>query len=329
MLTEEKMIADLKVTKKTDIYGFYGRRHSLRKNYTINEPHPQDFYKSNSTVEMLEGADHRSEEYWRQIRHEPLSEQEEGIDNMIDSLEDLSFFKFLKKAIYLASTGYYQAGKIEIGSAFSLISINPVEKLRMALSIRTANAFSRTLELGGKVAYGLGDERFKYGGTVRVNTSKKKRGLLSAYYNYDIEQIGQSPTAASIGSTFGALLRTGPLDKLTFVQKAGFTFEKDIRKDVILFGGYSLKEYTALGTANYLRPNSITGLNDTIKSIRTGEFIFRYRWAKNEEFLAGAFDRTSIRSQYPIIAVQGIIGVKDLFGADYNYQKLKFRELKA
>tara|TARA_Y100000385_G_C13107058_1_gene648762 strand:- start:1189 stop:3663 length:2475 start_codon:yes stop_codon:yes gene_type:complete len=322
MLTEEKMIADLKVTKKTDIYGFYGRRHSLRKNYTINEPHPQDFYKSNSTVEMLEGADHRSEEYWRQIRHEPLSEQEEGIDNMIDSLEDLSFFKFLKKAIYLASTGYYQAGKIEIGSAFSLISINPVEKLRMALSIRTANAFSRTLELGGKVAYGLGDERFKYGGTVRVNTSKKKRGLLSAYYNYDIEQIGQSPTAASIGSTFGALLRTGPLDKLTFVQKAGFTFEKDVRKDVILFGGYSLKEYTALGTANYLRPNSITGLNDTIKSIRTGEFIFRYRWAKNEEFLAGAFDRTSIRSQYPIIAVQGIIGVKDLFGADYNYQKL-------
>ncbi len=322
MLTEEKMIADLKITKKTDIYGFYGRRHSLRKNYVINEPRTPEFYKSNSTVEMLEGADHRSDEYWAQIRHEPLSMQEEGIDNMIDSLEDMAFFKFLKKAIYMASTGYYQAGKIEIGSVFSLVSINPVENIRVALSLRTANAFSRKIELGGKVAYGFGDERFKYGATVRLNTSKKKRGLLSAYYNYDIEQIGQSPTAASVGSTFGALLRTGPLDKLTFVQKAGLTFEKDVRKDIILFGGYSLKEYTALGTANYLRPNPITSLNDTINTIRTGEFIFRFRWAKDEEFISGAFNRTSVRSKYPIIAIQGILGVKDFLGADYNYQKI-------
>ncbi|MFT5859719.1 MAG: hypothetical protein ACI865_001823 [Flavobacteriaceae bacterium] len=322
MLTEEKMIADLKITKKTDIYGFFGRRHSLRKNYVINTPQNPDFYKSNSTVEMLEGADQRSDEYWAKIRHEPLTEEEEGIDNMIDSLNEVPFFKFLKKAIYMASTGYYQAGKIEIGNAYSFLSINPVEKTRIALALRTANAFSRTVELGGRIAYGFGDKRFKYGGTIRINTSKKKRGLLSAYYNYDIEQIGQSPTAASIGSTFNSLLRTGPLDKLTFVQKAGFTFEKDIRKDVILFTGYSLKEYTALGTANYLRPNPSTGLNDTINNIRTGEFIFRYRWAKDEEFISGAFDRTSVRSKYPIIAIQGIVGVKDLFGADYNYQKL-------
>lgn len=322
MLTEEKMIADLKITKKTDVYGFYGRRHSLRKSYVINTPREQTFYKSKSTVEMLKGADQRSDEYWAKIRHEPLSAQEEGIDNMIDSLNEVPFFKFLKKAVYMATTGYYQANKIEIGSAFSLISVNPVEKIRVAFALRTANAFSRTLELGGKIAYGFGDQRFKYGATMRINTSKKKRGLFSAYYNYDIEQIGQSPSAQSIGSTFSALLRTGPLDKLTFVQKTGFTFEKDVRKDVILFGGFSLKEYTALGTANYLRPNTVTGLNDTITKIQTSEFIARYRWAKNEEFISGAFDRTSVRSKYPIIALQAILGVKDVLGSDYNYQKI-------
>ena len=322
MLTEEKMIADLKITKKTDVYGFYGRRHSLRKSYVINTPREQTFYKSKSTVEMLKGADQRSDEYWAKIRHEPLSAQEEGIDNMIDSLNEVPFFKFLKKAVYMATTGYYQANKIEIGSAFSFISVNPVEKIRVAFALRTANAFSRTLELGGKIAYGFGDQRFKYGATMRINTSKKKRGLFSAYYNYDIEQIGQSPSAQSIGSTFSALLRTGPLDKLTFVQKTGFTFEKDVRKDVILFGGFSLKEYTALGTANYLRPNTVTGLNDTITKIQTSEFIARYRWAKNEEFISGAFDRTSVRSKYPIIALQAILGVKDVLGSDYNYQKI-------
>lgn len=322
MLTEERMIADIKLTRKTKIYGLYGRRHSFRRNFVINEPRPPNFYNSQNTVEVVDGANDRSNEWWAKVRHEPLSQQEEGIDQMIDSLNNDPYFKLLKNVIYMASTGYYQFGKVEIGSAFSLISFNPVERFRTSLAIRTSNKFSRRIELGGKLAYGFGDQRFKYGGTVRINLTPKKRGLLNLFYNYDIEQIGQSPTAAAIGSTFGTLLRTGPLDKLTFVEKAGLTIEKDVRKDVILYGGFEWKEYTPLGIANYLRPNTVTGLHDTITNVRASEVTLRYRWAKNEEFLAGAFDRRSIRSQYPIIAIQGIFGVKGLLGADYSYQKI-------
>lgn len=322
MLTKEKMIADIKLTRKTKIYGFYGRRTSTRTSFVINEPHEENFYNSASTVEMQEGAKDRSEEYWAKIRHEPLSEKEEGIDQMVDSLNNTRFFKTLKNILYLSTTGYYPLKKIEIGSAFSLFSFNPVEKFRLALALRTSNNFSRRLELGGRIAYGFGDQRLKYGASIRYNITPKKRGMLSLYYNYDIEQIGQSPTAAAIGSTFGTLLRTGPLDKLTFVQKAGINLEKDIRKDVILFGGFELKEYTALGVANYLKPNPTSGLNDTINSIRTSEVTLRFRWAKDEEFISGAFDRRSIRSRYPILAIQTILGFKDLLGGDYNYQKV-------
>ena len=83
--------------------------------------------------------------------------------------------------------------------------------------------------------------------------------MLSAYYNYDIEQIGQSSTAASVGSTFGTLLRTGPLDKLTFVEKAESLLRKTLRKTFVLYGGLEWKEYVALGKANYVRVNSTTG----------------------------------------------------------------------
>ncbi len=322
MLTSEKMIADLKITKKSDIYGFFGRRHSTRTNFVINQARPDEFYKSSSTVEILDSAEHRSEAYWATIRHEPLSVQEQGIDNMIDSLNELRFFKTLKNVLYLATTGYYPLGKIEVGSVFSLITYNPVEKWRTAFALRTSNNFSRRLELGGRIAYGFGDQRFKYGASIRYNITPKKRGMLTTYYSYDIEQIGQSPDAAAIGSTFGTLLRTGPLDKLTFVTRTGINLEKDIRKDVILYGGFEWKEYVPLGLANYVRPNNITGLDDTISKIQTSEFIFRYRWAKNEEFISGAFDRTSVRSKYPIISVQGVFGVKGLLGGNYNYQKL-------
>ncbi|MFK7786815.1 MAG: DUF5686 family protein [Crocinitomicaceae bacterium] len=321
MLTEEKMIVDLKIARKTGVYGFFGRRKSTRKNFKVNEPYPNEFYRTDNTVEMVEGADERDEAYWAEARHEPLSTTEAGIDMMIDSLKEVRFFKFMKNMIYFVSTGYWQVKKIEIGNIYNAFSINPVEGIRTSLSLRTSNAFSRKIELGGRFAYGFRDDRFKYGLSTRVHLSEKKRTLLSTYYSYDIEQIGQSTSAGSVGSSFGALLRTGPLDALTFVEKVGINVERDIKKDIVIFGGLEWKEYVALGKANYIRTNSTTGLPDTITSLRTSEITLRYRWAKEEEFISGAFDRTSIRSRFPIIAFQGVFGIKDVFGSDYNYQK--------
>lgn len=324
MMVREKMIVDLKVTKKTEVYGFYARKYSSRRNFVINQVHPDDFYKSNSTVEVLDSATTRSEAYWNAHRHTTLSLQEEGIQNMVDSLNQTSFFKALKNLTYLASTGYFPMGKVELGSAFSLFSFNPVEKFRLGLALRTSNDFSRRIELGGKIAYGFLDEEFKYGLKVRYNVTPKKRGMLIGYYNKDIEQIGISPTAASVGSTFSTLFRTGPLDKLTFVEKAGLSFEKDIHKDFILFAGFEWKEYTALGLANYDRLNPDGSLTN-IQKIQSSEITARFRWAKDEEFISGAFDRTSISSKYPVLSIQGIFGIKGVFGSDYNYQRLEFQ----
>lgn len=325
MLTKEKMIVDVKITKKTAVYGFYGRKLSSRTNFVINQKREDEFYKSDNTVELVDSAKVRDDAYWASHRHEPLSKQEQGIDNMVDSLNEMPFFKMLKNLTYFASTGYYPIGKIEIGNAFSLVSFNPVENFKTALALRTSNNFSRRIEFGGRLAYGFGDERFKYGGSIRYNITPKKRGMMTAFYNYDIEQIGQSPTAASVGSSFGTLFRTGPLDKLTFVQKVGINLEKDVKKDLILYGGFELKEYTALGIANYIKPNPETNSFDTLNAIRTSEFTARIRWTKDEEFLSGAFDRTTLRSKYPIFSIQGIFGVKGLFGGDYNYQKIEFQ----
>ncbi|WP_430406093.1 DUF5686 family protein [Fluviicola sp.] len=289
----------------------------------INKDRPDDFYKSDFTVELEDSAKIRDKEYWIAHRHVPLSEQENGIDNMVDSLNHDRFFKFLKNSTYMLASGYYPIGKIELGSIYSLISVNPVEKFRTGLAIRTSNAFSKRIEFGGRLYYGFGDKRFKYGLTTRINITPKKRGLLIIYGNRDIEQIGISPTAAAVGSTFSSLLRTGPLDKLTFVDKAGINLEKDFGKDFVIYGGFEWKEYTPLGLATYERKNEFGGL-DTIKHVQSSEVTLRFRWCKDEEFISGNFDRTTLPSKFPILSVQGIFGIKGVFGSDYNYQKLEF-----
>ncbi|MDR0801085.1 DUF5686 family protein [Fluviicola sp.] len=323
MLTEEKMILDLKITKGTKLYGFYGRKYSSRRNFVINKEHPDNYYKSDFTVEFADSAKIRDKNYWVAHRHIPLNDQENGIDQMVDSLNQDPFFKFLKNSTYMLASGYYPVGKIEIGSIYSLISVNPVEKFRTGLAIRTSNAFSKRVEFGGRLYYGFGDKRFKYGLTTRINITPKKRGMLILYGNRDIEQIGISPTAAAVGSTFSTLFRTGPLDKLTFVDKTGINFEKDIGKDFIIFGGLEWKKYTPLGLATYERINE-SGSMDTLRHIQSSEITLRFRWCKDEEFISGNFDRTTIPSKYPILSIQGIFGIKGVFGSDYSYQKIEF-----
>lgn len=322
MLTEERMIADINLAQGSKIYGFYGRKYSSRKNFVINQKRSDEFYRTDETVQTAIGAGTRSEEYWAEHRHKPLSTQELKINEMVDSLERNPYFKLLKNLSYMATTGYYVFGKVEVGSIFSLFSTNPVEKYRVALSLRTSNAFSRRVEFGGRLAYGFLDERFKYLATFRANLSQKKRTMLSTYYNYDIEQLGQSATATTVGSTFGTVFRTGPLDKLSFINRIGGSIERDVKKDLIIKVGFEWRSIEALGRANFIRTANDGSLLDTISALRTSEITTSIRWAKGEEFISGAYDRTSLQSKYPIVILQGTFGVKGLFKSDYQYQRL-------
>lgn len=323
MLTSEKMVLSFKVTEKSKFLGLVGRKYSQRSNFIINEPKPEAFYRATNTVDVLDNAKERSEQEWAALRPVTLNEKELRIQEMVDSLEAQPFYQNMRKLTYFATTGYWPINKIEVGSVASLVSANPVENLRVALALRTSNEFSKRLELGGRLAYGFGDERFKYNLKLRYNITPQKRGMLTAYYNYDIEQIGQAPTAASMGTSFVTFLSTAPFDKLTFVQKTGVSLEKDVKKDLILYGALEWKNYTPLGLATY---QQLSGF-DTIQvsQLTATELTTRIRWTKDEEFLSGSFDRTALRSPYPILSFQGIFGCKDILRSNYRYQKYEFQ----
>ncbi|MEX2485510.1 MAG: DUF5686 family protein [Brumimicrobium sp.] len=323
MLKLDKLIVDLKVTKNSKVLGFYGRKLTSRKNFVINTPYEPSFYRTNENVVVLDSADKRSEEYWRKHRHTPLNKQEEDIDLMIDSLNQVPIFSAFKNLSFLATTGYYPLGKIELGNIQSLMSYNRVEGYRNQLKIRTSNDFSRRLELSGKVAYGYSDMIFKYGGGIRYNVSPRKRGMFNLYYDYDLTQLGLGENALDVDAALGSFFRTKPLDQLTFVEKFGLTFEKDFGKSIILSAGGEWKELESKGNANYRIPDNVNGFTE-IDKISTFETFFKVRFAKNEEFLSGAFDRISLGSKYPIISLKGILGVKGVFGSNYEYQKLEF-----
>ncbi|MEN9302863.1 MAG: hypothetical protein RL264_1292 [Bacteroidota bacterium] len=324
MMVKEDIIADVKLTENSKLYGFFARKTGVRRNYKINQEYPNEFFMNDNTVEFEEGAKNRDENFWQEERPIVLNLQEKEIQQMIDSLNEQPMFKFMKGALYMATTGYWKVKKLEIGDIYSLVSVNPVERLRLGFALRTSNNFSKRIELGGRVAYGFLDDKLKYGAKIRYNITPKKRGMLTIYYSYNIEQIGQSSSALSMGNTFTTVLSTAAFDKLTFVTKGGLSLEKDIKKDFILFTGAEWRELLPLGLANYRNVNA-NGDTTSISSIRTTEFTVRMRWAKDEEFLSGYFDRSRVTCTNPILSLQFMAGVKGILGSQYNYQKLEFQ----
>lgn len=328
MLTSDKLLVDLNITQKSEVVGFYGRKLATRRNFVINTPHDPIFYRTNESVVVLDDAEDKSEAYWEANRHVPLSKQEEDIDVMIDSLTQVPIFNAFKILTYMATTGFYKWGKIEIGSWQTALSFNLIEGMRNQFELRTSNDFSRRIEFSGKIGYGYLDERFKYGGMMRLNITPKKRGMLRTFIDYDLVQIGLGESASDVDVAIGSYVRTVPLRELTYVKKIGFDFEKDIGKSFILSTGLMWKELESKGAANYRIINDF-GEIEQVEKITTTETFLKIRYAKNEEFLKGAFDRVSLGSRYPIIELKGTFGIKGLGGSQYEYQKLELDILQS
>lgn len=320
MMTSEKLIIDLQVTKDSKLPGMYMRKSSERYNFVINEVHPDDFYKTKSTVEILDGANDRSLRYWDSIRPVSLSEKEKNIDVMIDSLNHNKTFNTYKNFIIFASTGYWVVKKIEIGDLYSLASTNPVEKFRTNIALRTSNNFSKRIELGGFLGYGFKDEKIKGGGLIRINLTPKKRGMLNLYANSDLEQYG---SGSSVGNTFSNFLRTAPFDKLFYVNKLGMSLEKDLGKDFILNFSAENRQVRSLGALQFER---LAGNNqlEPMNTLKTTEFTIGASWGKERQFITAVFNRATLGSRYPILSLEATFGVKGILGSQYTYQRLHF-----
>lgn len=319
MLTEEKLIVDLNIAKDSQLPGFFIRRSSSRYNYKINEKYPDNFFLRRDAVERQKEAANRSDHYWDSIRRTPLTVKEENIDRMIDSLNKTPIFNLYKNVIYLAATGYYPVGKyLELGDLYGFTSTNPVEQIRFGVALRTSNNFSKIVELGGRIGYGIRDRRIKWGGLTKVNLSQKRFGVLSVYADYEVEQYGAGTKA---GSTFANLLKTAPFDKLFYETRGGFNIEKDVGKDFIFYVSAETKQLQSAGLAKFERLLNNHQL-DNINTLKTTEFSFGFSWGKERQYIVAIFSRALIGSKFPVLSINGTFGVKGILGSQYNYQNV-------
>jgi hypothetical protein len=318
MLVLDELLVDFQLAEKQ--MGFYGKKVTSYRNFAINKPKEDSFYSGVENIFVVDGASDKSDSYWQENRHVALTKSQQGIYHMIDTLGNLPIVKTYIDIIQTISTGYYVWNKVEIGPYSSLWSYNVVEGHRFRMGLRTSNDFSKKIELSGYLAYGLEDQLIKYGAATRFFITKKPRRMVQLVYKYDVEQVGISSNSFN---TTGAVtfFRRNPLNKLVFNEEFRASYTRE------WFQGFS--STLLMRNANFM-PIGVTSFNrinadnstTPLQTLTATEIGFYTRFAYNEEFLSGEFDRISLGTKYPILSVNYTYGIPNVIGSEYSYHKV-------
>jgi hypothetical protein len=322
MLSRDFLLVDFKLMDSDKQMGFYGRKTTSYKNHLINKPKESEFYSGPQNIIVADDAEEKTDEYWHTARHDTLSENEEMIYHLMDTIQSMPQVKSFVSVMGMLINGYKVFGPVEWGPYFTTMSFNKFEGPRFRIGGRTSNNFSRRFELNGYVAYGTRDEKWKYSGGFRYMISKKpNRQLISFQYKYDLEQLGISSNAFRSDNLLASVFRINPANKLSMVEEFRGSYEYEYFEGLSNQLQFRRRSIAPLGDNKYIKAFSP---NESIELpyVTISEFTYYLRFAKDEKFISGEFERVSLGTKKPVIDIQYSLGIKDLFGSNYGYHKV-------
>ncbi|MBS1651321.1 MAG: carboxypeptidase-like regulatory domain-containing protein [Bacteroidetes bacterium] len=319
-MTKDRLVIDFSPTKNS--IGFYGRKTTSYKKLIFNHPKENKFYEFADKIEVEDSVFKKSDEFWKENRHDSLSNRELKIFKMVDTIRSLPIYKSWVDVFYLVITGYKKFNNFEIGPYSSMISYNRIEGPRFRFGGRTSQTFSKWYQLSGYVAYGLQDEKWKYYLGFQTFLSKSpRRQIVGLNYKSDNEILGQSTNGFSQDNVLASLFRYNPLTNMTRVEhtEAFYDYEwfPGLRTKVSLIG----RQFTPLGTNKYLEYNA-KGEIDSKPNVVNTEARFYVRFAWKEKYVGQSFKRLSIGSRYPVIQINYAKSLLNAFKGEWRYRKL-------
>ena len=329
LIKRDYMLSDFALNKKEKSRGIYGKRTTLYDNYIFDVPKDEKFY-GEEVYYYDEDVYNRDDAFWEQNRMESLNKDEKGVYKMLDTLKTVKKFKRLYNLGSILASGYIEFNKLPLdyGPIFSTFGFNEVEGIRLRTGGRTYFGPNDLWRMEGFVAYGLRDNKFKYGISGKWLIDKKSRLIISGGNRRDVEQIGASLTTSTdvLGRSLASssIVGTGANDKLTNINLTTASVEIEPIKNLIfrLNGTYrTLESASDTFSLDYNDPDSPTGISSEIKQFETAFSVSAFPGRKKTGF---GVERHDANDGYPQLFAQIAIGDKSMFNSDFNYTKLQF-----
>lgn len=299
--------------------GLLAKFYTSNKNFVVNKPYEPSFYERSIVIEedaLLE----QDEDYWDQIRHEPLSETEKNVYRMIDTLQNIPMVKTYTDIIRVLVGGYYEVGKFYVGPYVSTVALNNIEGFRVQLGFKTNIKFSNRWVFGGHVGYGFKDEKIKYEGFVKHILSRDRWTTATFKVRSDIGRVGIDDDTYYDNFLFSAAQRYGTFRRAYYFTESRFKFHRDLFKGFSQRIDFRYATFQPEFNFGYYTNSEHLAVKD---SYETAEVILESRYGRDEVFIQNDNDRISMgTTRWPIITVRYTRGISGILGSDFNYNKL-------
>jgi len=306
--------------------GIYANRTVLYKNFVFDNPRPDSEYKGINRKISLENSNSQTEEFWQLARHEPLNKNEQGIYEMLDTLNNVKQFRNFMDLVMILSTGYIEFKKWDFGPVNAMYSHNQVEGHRFRVGGKTSARLHPNIFFETFLAYGTTDEKFKYLGALTYSFNKKKlhqwefpMNMLCLSYENNTKILGQELNFAT-GDSFLFSFNRGVVDKMVYRKNIRLQYDLEVGNGWGFQTSFSRISSQAAGSLlfeNYDNNGHLTKINN----LTTSEVNISIRFAPNEQFYQNRHYRVSMTKKEPVITLSHTIGVENIFGGDYNFQE--------
>ncbi|CAM1358198.1 DUF5686 family protein [Tenacibaculum xiamenense] len=292
--------------------------------YLLDKPKPDNFYLE-SVEKIRPDQFKKDEEFWDKSG----KIVDEDTYTLINTVKKKKKIKTITGFINTVANGYFNTGhNFQIGPFWTLFANNQVEGFRTKLGFRTFKTKDDRFRVGGHIAYGFKDKKFKYGLESRYLLSYKPRIAVGVAYQNDIEQLGSSllNTTQLLGNTFGttALLNRGDNFFLSKVHKIATNFDYQVKLNFHVGVNFSHSRIRSASEADFSM--SYVDENGNFQSQITDVASDIYVSYTPGRFVYGlGVERRFGRNIFPTFVLNYRKGYKGPFNGTHSYDKIQFK----
>ena len=328
LITKDLFMTDFSFTKKEESRGVYGKRTTLYDNYIFDKPKGNAFYNYQPEV-YNQATYNRDDQFWTQNRQEELNKDENQVYETLDTLKTVDAFKRIYNVGTILATGYWEQKGWDFGPVFSTFGFNEVEGLRLRAGGRTYFSQNDPWRVQGFLAYGFGDNKFKYGISGKWLLDQKTRLTIAGGNRRDVEQLGASLTSSTdvLGRNLASssVLTVGANTSLTSINLTSFSIAFEPLKNLNLRFEGNFKRLESASdqfSLDYFTNREQTESKATTEQVEISSII---QFSPGRETTGYGVERLMVNTdKYAELFFNYTKGLNTFTTNDFDYEKLQF-----
>ncbi len=277
-------------------------------------------------VKIEDDATAKTEDFWNQYRTDTLDQRERETYRVIDSVGEAKKFERRLKWLQALSEGKIRWKYFDF-PIDDIFRYNIYEGFRLGFAAQTNPTLVDWLTVGGNLAYGFGDQVFKWGYFGELKLHQRSNLRLGGGYRFDIYESGgeqwiDEPRRSIIAGSNTRLLWIQQFDELS--EAYGY---------VKWHPRPNLHTKVQVSRQNRFMPASdyaYQTINKEGVSVWQNGFVAglvqaSISYAPNDKYMEGPFGRRPITSSYPTFAAQYTQGIDGFLDGTLNFQRIDLK----